>query len=116
VEATLRILGDGLTITALSIICAVSRMAWKRIPADARVPMPFGGRGSRNLALWLTPGLAIMVLLGLTFFGLTRVHDFGGAVILFGMRSLLTALFALAHLNHLRQVGQILATEGVIEP
>jgi hypothetical protein len=116
VETTLRILGDGLTITALSIICGLSRMAFKRTPADARVPLPWGGRGSRALALWFTPTVAIVSLLGLTFFGLTRVQGFNSAIILFGVRSLLTALFCLAHLNHLRIVGQTLSSEGVIEP
>jgi hypothetical protein len=115
VETILRVLGDGLTITALSILCGLSRMAWKRTPADARVPLPWGGRSARGLALWFTPAIAIVSLLGLTLFGLTRVVGFNSAVILFGVRCLLTALFCLAHLNHLRIVGQTLSAEGVIQ-
>jgi hypothetical protein len=120
-ETFLRILGDGLTITALSIICAASRMAWKRIPAEVTVPMLKSAdgrptwRARRGLALSILPVVASLILLGITFFGLTyAAPDSNAAIILFGIRALLASGFALIHLLHLRWAMQILIEDGEV--
>jgi hypothetical protein len=120
-ETFLRILGDGLTITALSIICAVSRIAWKRIPPGVSVPMQWGRdgrpslRASRTVALLFTPILASVLLLGISAFGLTRLYmDPIGAVMVFGIRSTLGAFLALMHLFHLRWAMKTLIEDGDI--
>jgi hypothetical protein len=120
-ETALRLLGDGVTIAALSIIWGASRVIWRRAPADARLPAPWGGRAPRALALGFTPTVAAAVLLTLTFWGLAdRDMDATRAVMLFGARGVLTALFGLAHLTHLRAVLQDLGTtagpDGANEP
>jgi hypothetical protein len=122
-ETFLRILGDGLTITALSIMCAVSQMAWKRVPPDVRVPMQWGLKGAptlrvnRTLGFWFTPALTAVLLLGISAFGLTRtVQGFDSAVILFGVRATLAAVLALLHLLHLRWAMRTLIEDGDIQP
>jgi hypothetical protein len=120
-ETVLRILGDGLTITALSIICAASRMAWRRIPAEVGVPVLKGAdgrptwRARRGPALTALPVVASLVLLGITFFGLTyAAPDSNSAIILFCIRALLASGFALIHLLHLRWAMQILIEDGEV--
>ena len=116
-ETALRLLGDGVTIAALSIIWGASRVIWRRVPDDARIPAPWGGLAPKRIALAFTPTVAAIVLLALTFWGLSnRDIDASWAVILFGTRGLLTALFGLIHLTHLRAVLQSLGPGGANEP
>jgi hypothetical protein len=49
-EAALRVLGDGLSIAALSIMGAASRMAWKRKVKDVLRPDAIWGRRQADLA------------------------------------------------------------------
>src|SRR4051812_38777327 len=103
-EATLRILGDGLSIAALAIIASTAQGAWKRIPKGARIPMQWGldgkptWRTSKTIGLLAIPALAIVILLSFTFTQLTYRVEGLGAVVVLCVRATLGAALALSQL------------------
>jgi hypothetical protein len=110
--------GDVLWIIALSIMASASRSAWMRIDPDVAVPMSFtqdgrpGIRVSRGLALSAIPVLGFVVGIVLVVFNRNIAGDPSQAMILFGVRSLAAALFAIAHLRWLKAALEQLETEG----
>ena len=110
--------GDVLWIIALSIMASSSRAAWMRIDKDVAVPMSFtqdgkpGIRVSRGLALSAIPVLGFVVGVVLVVFNRNVAGDPSQAIILFGVRSLAAALFAIAHLRWLKAALDQLEAEG----
>ena len=117
-ETTLRVLGDGLSISALAIIAATAQGAWKRIPKGVPVPMQwdFAGkptwRAPKPLALLTIPIASILVLLAFTATQATFTDDPMRAIIIFLVRATLAASLALSQLFHLRFVIKTLQDEG----
>ncbi|MBU1377264.1 MAG: hypothetical protein KKE02_17450 [Alphaproteobacteria bacterium] len=118
----LHFIADGLWIVAMALIASTSQGALKRVPADAKMPMQWGKDGkptwrlSRNVALGWMFGLPLVVGLGLSALSRLAVHDAQSAVILFLMRTLLAALFAVVCLTWLRGSLRTLEDEGVVIP
>lgn len=114
--------GDALWIIALTIMAGASRNAWRRMDATTRVPMSFqpdgtpGWRASRAVALSTLPviGFAASVLLVASTRNISVTSD--EALIFFGVRATLAALFALAHLRWLKGAMATLEAEGALKP
>lgn len=114
--------GDALWIISLSIMAGASREAWKRTDPDTRMPMQFRADGAplwrakRNSALLTLPVTAFAVSVILVVFNRNQAATGDEAVILFGVRAIAAALFALAHLRWLKASMDILAKEGALKP
>jgi hypothetical protein len=114
--------GDALWIIALSIMAGASREAWKRTDAETRMPMQFRADGAplwrakRNSALLTLPVTAFVVSIVLVVFNRNRAATGDAAIILFGVRALAAALFALAHLRWLKASMAVLEQEGALKP
>ena len=110
--------GDVLWIIALSIMASASRAAWVRIDPTTAVPINFtqdgkpGLRVSRGVALSAIPVLGFVVGVVLVVFNRNATGDPNQALILFGIRSLAAALFAIAHLRWLKAALEALEAEG----
>ena len=117
-ETILRVIGDGLSITALAIIAATAQGAWKRIPKGVAIPMQWGldgkptWRASKALGLLLIPAISIAVLLSFTLTQATFTTDPMRATIIFLVRATIAASLALSQLFHLRFVMKTLQDEG----
>jgi len=117
-EATWRILGDGLCIASLSIICSVSWQAWKRVPDDVRIPVQWRAdqpaiRVSKRLGLLFTPILACVLLLTPTLLGVTySPANASEAIVLFAVRALLASGLGFAHIVHIGVALETLRREG----
>jgi type IV secretory pathway TrbD component len=121
--AVLSIFGDVLWILALSIMASASRTAWARMAPETRVPMQFALNGAptwrlkRNLALVLVPAVAFVVGIVLVLANREIVAQGGpNAVIIFGLRATVAALFAVLHLRWLRAALNVLEGEGALRP
>jgi uncharacterized membrane protein len=118
VETTLRVLGDGLSITALGIIASTAQGAWKRTGKDVSIPMLWSRDGkpvarlAKPLGLLAIPLITIVVLLSFTLTQATFTTDPVQAVIIFLVRATLAASLALSQLFHLRFVIKTLQDEG----
>ena len=119
-ETALRILGDGLSIAALTIIATTAHGAWQRIPAGASVPIVWTREGKPALRfnkaaglLWIPiASMAIIIAYTLTR---TKFRAEGlDAVMVFCVRATLGAVLAMAQLFHLRSVMKTLQDEGQI--
>ena len=113
-------LGDALWIVALAIMAGASREAWKRMDADTRVPLAFrrdgspGLRARRGVALTALPAIAFAVSMLLVVRNRNLAVTADEALILFGVRATLAALFALAHLRWLKAAMAQLQAEGAL--
>lgn len=119
-ETLFRVIGDGLSIASLSLIASMASTAWKRIPADATIPMQWNGQGgvtwrtSKTVGLLFTPVLATILLLMPTVFGATWEPLGPTAIVtVFAVRAIAAAVFAGAQMYHLREVYRTLEEEGV---
>jgi hypothetical protein len=118
----LRLAGDALWIVSLSIMASASRAAWARIAPETMVPLQFAADGratrrtKRGLALSLIPAVAFIVgiLLVVTNRRTTGWSD--EALILFGVRATVAALFAVGHLRWLSAALAALDKEGALKP
>lgn len=118
----LGIVGDALWIVALAMMAGASQRAWRRIEPGTKVPMQFSRdgrpvlRARRAVALTLVPGIAFVVSIFLL--GQNRAIPPGTpeALILFGVRATLAAVFALAHLRWLEAALKQLDEEGALKP
>ena len=114
--------GDVLWIIALSIMASASRAAWVRIDPATAVPINFtqdgrpGLRVSRAVALSAIPVLGFIAGALLVVFNRNATGDPNQALILFGIRSLAAALFAIAHLRWLKAALDALEAEGRLKP
>jgi hypothetical protein len=117
-ETILRVIGDGLSITALAIIAATAQAGWKRIPKGLTIPMQWGfdgkptWRAPKAVGLLAIPVVAIAVLLSFTLTQATFTTDPVQAMIIFLVRATLAASLALSQLFHLRFVIKTLQEEG----
>jgi hypothetical protein len=110
--------GTVLWIVALSIMVSASHTAWRRIRPEARLPMAPSGKGGwrlgRGPALCLIPAIALLASFALVF--AYRGAQGPQAVILFGARATLAALFAFVHLRWLTGALATLQAEGQLKP
>lgn len=117
-QAILRVIGDGLSITALAIIAATAQAGWKRVPKGLAVPMQWGfdgkptWRAPKAVGLLAIPVVAIAVLLSFTVTQATFTADPTQAMIIFLVRATLAGSLALSQLFHLRFVIKTLQEEG----
>lgn len=115
----LRLLGDALSIVALSILWSFTVTAWKQIPADVLVPMQITGaksaRVKKPLGLLFMPVIATVFLITPTLTGVAHgAATTQNAVILFSLRALMAAGLGLTTVTHLRNVMVTLHAEGAI--
>jgi len=117
-----RVLGDALCIISLALICSSSLTAWKRVPADAKIPMQWGTdgkpswRATKPVGLLFVPIVSIVILFAPTVLGTTRsVVEPMQIVIVFTMRATAAAVFCVANLYFLKAVYRTLVDEGSIE-
>ena len=119
-QTVLGLAGDALWIIALSIMAGASRAAWPRIAPDAAVPMLTGKatglRLPRAVALCVIPAVGFAVGLALLVLERRQALDLTYALMSFGLRSTLAALFALAHLRWLQGALETLDAEGQLRP
>ena len=118
---TLSILGDAFWIMALALMCSLSWSAWRRVPADVRVPVVWKGaavttRAHRLPALWLVPALAIATGVWLKFESRAPGLELDGALIALGVRLTLAPLAAVLHMNQVRRGLMTLDAEGQLKP
>jgi hypothetical protein len=118
----LRYVGDALWIISLSVMAGASREAAKRIDPETKVPMQFGRddtpqlRAKRNFALAFNPCFALVVgLLLLAFNAKAATSGPDAPFILLGVRAVIAALFALAHLRWLKHAMDVLKAEGTLK-
>jgi hypothetical protein len=117
----LSIAGDVFWIVALAIMASFTLAAWKRIPADAAVPVLWKGATptlslSRPLALLTLPVIAFVVGLWLKYESATAGLDLIGALIGLGVRVTLAPLFALLHIGRVQKALVSLEAEGGLTP
>lgn len=117
-ENYLRIAGDGLSIAALAVIFATSMSANKRIRDEARVPLTFDRKGEpanrvrKTVALWALPVFS-MVLLFIPTISMATYSLVGQeAMMLLGVRALLSSALALRHIVHMQKTMELLRREG----
>lgn len=116
---TLFVLGDALSIIALSIMASVSFAAWKRIEDEAKVPMKFDRQGnpswllSKPFALVLPVLLATGILL-LPVFMKSNADVMTGEekITLFAMRAMMSGAFAIVHLVTVKAALEYLEKNG----
>jgi len=122
VAQVLGYIGDALWILALAIMASASRQAWRRIPADAAVPVVTGPDGSvvlsagRAAALCAVPVLAFAVGAALMVARIWADGNALAAIALFAARATLPALFALTHLRWLRIVLDRMQAARTLRP
>jgi hypothetical protein len=117
----LGVIGDVLWIFALSLMAGASRMAWRKIPKGVAVPVLWSGSNTtlaRAPRLWALATLPIVAFV-LSLFLLAGAHAAAAwsveAVLMFGVRATLAAIFALVHLSQVRRALNQLAEEGQIK-
>jgi len=117
----LSIAGDVFWILALALMASFTLAAWKRIPADAKIPVLWKGvtatvRAPRPVALLALPVLAFLIGAWLKVESRSVGLDLTGAVIGLGVRVSLAPLFALLHIGRVQKALQILEAEGALGP
>lgn len=113
--------GDVFWILGLALVSALSWGAWKRIPAEAKVPVAWKGdtptaRAHRLPALWLVPVLAFAIGVWLKFESRAPGIDLNGALIALGVRATLAPLIAVLHMGQIRRALATLEAEGALGP
>lgn len=117
----LSIAGDVFWILGLALMASFTLAAWKRIPADAKVPVLWKGmaatiRAPRPIALLTLPVLAFLIGVWLKVESRSVGLDIAGAVIGLGVRVTLAPLFALLHIGRVQKALQILEADGALGP
>lgn len=117
----LAIAGDAFWIVAMALMASFTLAAWKRIPADAKVPVLWSGqtvtrRAPRWLALLALPVVAFLI--GAWFQVISRAPDMdlAGALIGLGVRVSLAPLLVLLHLGRVQKALQFLEAEDGLKP
>jgi hypothetical protein len=113
--------GDALWILALAMMASFTLAAWKRISADARVPVLWKAgaplaRAPRWAALLALPLLAFAIGAWLQVESRQPDRDLAGALVVLGVRATLAPLFALLHLGRVQKALAILEAEGALRP
>lgn len=117
----LAITGDVFWIVALAVMASFTLAAWKRIPAEARVPVLWKDttptvRWPRWAALLTLPVVAFLIGAWLQVESRSRGLDMAGAFIGLFVRLTLAPLFALLHLGRVQKALMILDGEGGLTP
>ncbi len=120
-EDILRILGDGLSIASLAVIFSTSLSAQKRIKPGASVPLGFSRQGepvmrkAKAVALWALPALSVVILFLPTASGLAFELMGDEAIMMFGMRGIMSAALALRHIVHMQKTIELMDEEGQLQ-
>ena len=115
-------IGDALWIIALAIMSSATLGLWRRTTPATQVPIRVGadgavrGRAPRNIALLFVPVAAFGFSLILFVMAHNAAGDPERQVILFGVRAISAALFALADLTWMRSAMIVLDAEGALKP
>lgn len=117
----LYIAGDVFWIVALALMASFTLAAWKRIPADASVPVLWNGMiASRRLPRWaallLLPVASFLVGAWLQVESRSPTLDLQGAVILLGIRATLAPLLMVLHIGRVQRALAILEAEDGLGP
>ena len=117
--SVLSILGDAMWIVAMAMIASGAQRFWRRLPVEARVPMPWGFsriRGGRASVMVVAVGLPLAA--GLVLSALARDPDLSPDRVLlaFLARAFTAPLFVLAHHAWIRAASQTLEAEGALKP
>lgn len=117
----LYIAGDVFWIVALALMASFTLAAWKRIPADAAVPVLWKGmvatlRLPRWAALLILPVVAFLIGVWLQVESRSPGLDLQGAVIGLGVRATLAPLLLVLHIGRVQKTMSILAAEGSLGP
>lgn len=117
----LSIAGDVFWIIALALMASFTLAAWRRIPADAQVPVLWKGmtataRLPRWAALLILPMVAFWIGTWLKLESRSTGLDLQGAVIGLGVRATLAPLLMLLHVGRVQKALAILEAEGVLGP
>jgi hypothetical protein len=115
----LALAGDLLFVLALGIMAGASRQAWRRIDPSTSVPLVTRSGETlvgapRAIALTLLPAVAFLIGLGLLYAGAEARGALEPAIIVFGLKATLSALFALAHLRLVARVIRALGARGLL--
>jgi hypothetical protein len=118
----LQYIGDALWIAALSIMCSAALQAWKRIPPDVTVPLQWASDGRitwrlrRRFALPAIPAFAFFVGVMLVLANRNVTVRPQDTLMLFGVRAVVPAVFAIMYLRWLKEAMKTLDQEGVLKP
>lgn len=117
----LTIAGDVFWILALALMASFTLAAWKRIPADAGVPVLWKGlsataRLPRWVALLALPIVAFLIGAWLQVESREPGLDLTGALIVLGVRATLAPLLAVLHLGRVQKALAILEAEDALGP
>ena len=117
----LYIAGDVFWIVALALMASFTLAAWKRIPADASVPVLWNGIiASRRLPRWaallLLPVVSFLVGAWLQVESRSPTLDLQGAVILLGIRATLAPLLMILQIGRVQKALAILEAEDGLGP
>ena len=117
----LYIAGDVFWIVALALMASFTLAAWKRIPADASVPVLWNGMiASRRLPRWaallLLPVVSFLVGAWLQVESRSPTLDLQGAVILLGIRATLAPLLMILQIGRVQKALAILEAEDGLGP
>ncbi len=117
----LSIAGDIFWILALALMASYTLAAWRRIPADAGVPVLWSGpavtrRAPRWAALLTLPVVAFLLGAWLQIVSRSPNLDLAGAVIGLGVRATLAPVLALLHLGRVQKALQFLEAENGLKP
>jgi len=122
-EFTLSLLGDAVSIAALSIMGSVSWNAWRRIPSDVNVPMKFDRQGEPSWLLTKKYALTLPVVLalGLLLLPVIMNPETGGMtgdeqLMMFAMRAMLAGAFAVVHVVTVKAALDYLNKNGKLLP
>jgi hypothetical protein len=117
----LAIAGDVFWIVALALMASFTLAAWRRLSADAQVPVLWRGKAvvarlPRWAALTALPLAAFAIGVWLQIASRSPGLDLMGAVICLGVRVSLAPLFALLHMGRVQRALEIMADEGALGP
>jgi len=118
----LAVLGDVVWIVAMSMMASASRAAWRRIPADAKLPMQWGLNRKPTWRARRGPAFTVMIAVPLAF-GLV-LSAFARDPAMTPDRQLLALLvrmatapvFVLVHMAWMRAALRTLEAEGSLKP
>ena len=118
----LSILGDAMWIVAMAMIASGSQRFWKRLPADARVPMQWTlkrkptWRAGKSLAFGLTVGIPLVFGLLLSAVARDASNTPDEVLLAFLVRAFTAPLFVLVHYAWMRAASATLEAEGALKP
>jgi hypothetical protein len=116
------IVGDAIWIVAMAMIASGSQRFWRRLPADARVPMqwsvkrPPTWRAAKPLAFGLTIGIPFVLGLVLSAAARAPSNAPSDVLLIFLTRTFTGPLFVLIHYAWMGAAARTLNAEGALKP